>query len=280
VTGLQRHKPMKRSKLLARTALSRGKPLTRKGRVKPRNAKRKAEQFARNFGDEAEAVRALPCLCRGRGPLVRCLGAVAAAHVKSRGASGGRFDLVPMCRAHHDEQHAAGVETFAASYGLDLRAEADRVALGHAAPLGICGLAVRWLGCPGGYTCEGGMTVDQADRPISIKCPDCNGSPPKAPDAYEREALLGWARRAMGRMLPQWGCSRCGATWHDDGQPPSGLEGFECPDCSGRIRKAAKVDREALARGLAQVLGEPFTSDAAGEHGLAWSLCEVAGWPS
>jgi hypothetical protein len=106
VTGLQRHKPMKRSKLLARTALSRGKPLARKTPVKPRNAKRKAEQFARNFGDEAEAVRALPCLCRGIGPVARCVGPVQAAHVTARGmgaVKGGRFDLVPLCAHHHGE---------------------------------------------------------------------------------------------------------------------------------------------------------------------------------
>jgi hypothetical protein len=247
---------MKRSKLLARTALSRGKPLTRKGRVKPRNGKRKAEQFARNFGDEAEAVRAMPCRLSAVMPpqglgwdAPGCKGDIVAAHVVSRGASGGRFDLIPLCQHHHDEQHAVGVETFAASYGLDLRAEADRVALGHAAPLGICGLAVRWLGCPGGYTCEGGMTVDQADRPISIKCPDCNGSPPKALDTYELAALLGWGRRRM-------------RVW------------------AGRFPRSSTDHREAIAHAVMLDLGEPFTSDPSGEHGLAWSLCDAAGWPS
>jgi hypothetical protein len=253
MTGLQRHKPMKRAKLLARTALSRGKPLARKGRVKPRNPKRKAEQFARNFGDEAEAVRALPCLCRGGGPVVRCEGDVVDAHVVSRGAGGGRFDVVPLCDGHHTEQHRVGIRTFAASYGLDLRAAADRVALEHAAPLGIRGLARRWLGCPGGYTCEDGKTdsggVDQADRPISIKCPDCNGSPPKALDTYELAALLGWARRRM-------------RVW------------------AGRFPRSSTDHREAIAHAVMLDLCEPFTSDTAGEHGLAWSLCDAAGWPS
>jgi hypothetical protein len=184
MTWPQRHKPMKRSKLLARTALSRGKPLTRKGRVKPRNGKRKAEQFARNFGDEAEAVRAMPCRLSAVMPpqglgwdAPGCKGDIVAAHVVSRGASGGRFDLIPLCQHHHDEQHAVGVETFAASYGLDLRAEADRVALAHSEPNGLRPVAARWL----------------------------------------------------------W--------WMLD-------------------------------------LGEPFASDPHGEHGLAWSLCEAAGWPS
>jgi hypothetical protein len=242
VTGLQRHKPMKRSRLLARTALSLGKPLTRKVRVKPRNPKRKAEQFARNFGDEAEAVRALPCLCRGRGPFVRCAGPVAAAHVKSRGASGGRFDLVPMCKAHHDEQHAVGVETFAASYGLDLRAAADRVALEHAAPLGIRGLVYVWM----------------SGRAAAIKAMGEHGAGASEgdlldwafqADEYGRDALLGWVRRRMH-------------VW------------------AGRFPRSSTDRREAIAHAVMLDLGEPFTSDTAGEHGLVWSLCEAAGWPS
>jgi hypothetical protein len=226
VTGLQRHKPMKRAKLLARTALSRGKPLARKTPVKPRNPKRKAEQFARNFGDEADAVRAMLCLCRGRGPLVRCAGPVAAAHVKSRGASGGRFDLVPMCKAHHDEQHTVGVETFAASYGLDLRAAADRVALEHVGATGLRSVAVRWA-----------VWHAAAHRHLT------------ALDAYELSALLGWVRRRMH-------------VW------------------AGRFPRSSTDHREAIAHAVMLDLGEPFTSDPSGEHGLAWSLCDAAGWPS
>ena len=32
--------------------------------MRRRNSKRAAETCARNFGEEAEAVRAMPCLCR------------------------------------------------------------------------------------------------------------------------------------------------------------------------------------------------------------------------
>ena len=37
--------------------------------------------------------------------------------------------------------------------------------------------------------------------------------------------------------------------------------------------------REALAHQIAHMLGGAFVDDPHGEHGLAWSLCEWAGWP-
>ena len=39
-------------------------------------------------------------------------------------------------------------------------------------------------------------------------------------------------------------------------------------------------DREALAYHIASKLGGEFEKDLHGEHGLAWTLCEAAGWPS
>jgi hypothetical protein len=256
MTGLQRHKPMARSKLLARTALSRGKPLARKTRVKPRNDKRKAEQFARNYGDEAEAVRAMPCLCRGVGPLVRCAGEVVAAHVVSRGASGGRFDLIPLCQHHHDEQHACGVATFAERYGLDLRLEADRIALGHSEPLGIRGIAERWAWW--------GSTR-------------CGLAPGEPLNSYELDALLGWVRRRGERVehdvgatehrrrwnmteavsrdlgVPEQGSCECAGPGDDDWLDEDGC----CPSCG--------VDR--------------FHDEDGNPSGPAWALCEAAGWP-
>jgi hypothetical protein len=250
VTGLQRHKPMKRSKLLARTALSRGKPLARKTPVKPRNAKRKAEQFARNFGDEAEAVRALPCLCRGIGPVVRCVGPVQAAHVTARGmgaVKGGRFDLVPLCAHHHGEAGeanrpgenvATARDLFERAYGLDLRAAADRVALEHAAPLGIRGLAERWV-----IRC--GCGHEWRSRPDGCDCI----APKTTPlDTYELAALLGWVRRAMQAE-------------HDR-------------------RRAQVCDGPRWAVYIGDLLGIR-SDDNTGERAAgAWSLCELAGWPS
>lgn len=42
------------------------------------------------------------------------------AHVKSRGAGGGDETGVSLCREHHTEQHAIGIETFQRRYGIDL----------------------------------------------------------------------------------------------------------------------------------------------------------------
>jgi hypothetical protein len=194
---------VKRTPLVRKTTLARGKGLRRVGRLRPHNRKRREKAFARNFGDEAEAVRTLPCLCRGRGPFVRRFGPVTAAHVKSRGASGGRFDLVPLCQAHHDEQHAVGVETFAASYGLDLRAAADRVALEHVRPLGIGGLVDAWI----------------AGRAAAVEAMGVHGEGVAERDLFEwafqddeygGNALLGWVRRWLAACDPAKAATRPG----------------------------------------------------------------------
>ena len=151
---------------MKRSPLKRGRSLARGKAIKRANPRRRKATFARNFGDEAALVRSLPCLV--------CGGLAEPAHVTSRGAGGGRFDLVPLCRTHHDEQHSAGVESFADRHGLDLRAEADRVALLHDAPLGVRGLALR----------------------------EADGA---AMTAYERSALYRWVRgraRAHTEDLP------------------------------------------------------------------------------
>jgi hypothetical protein len=154
---------MKRSPMPDRKQpMSRGTGLARSRKsIAPKNRKRSAAALDQDFGEEARTVRALPCLVAGC-----CMGPSEPAHVKSRGAGGGRFDIVPLCHAHHREQHSRGIRTFAKLYGLDLRLEADRVALEHSEPLGLRGVAARW-GTAG-------------ERPL---------------DSYEHAALLGWARR-------------------------------------------------------------------------------------
>lgn len=121
--------------------MKRTKPLRRKKRLKPVNAKRRRARRTANFGERAQAVRNMRCLCKGKmahiglAPGVSfmhedpCAGVVEPAHVKSRGAGGNRRHLVPLCTKHHAEQHQAGIETFQRTYGLDLRAEAERIAL-------------------------------------------------------------------------------------------------------------------------------------------------------
>lgn len=85
--------------------------------VPPVNSERRKELFKKGFGSKAfvEFVKQQPCVVEAcnRTP-IDC------AHVTSRGAGGGPEDIVPMCRHHHAEQHAMGIETFQRVYGLDL----------------------------------------------------------------------------------------------------------------------------------------------------------------
>ena len=98
----------------------------RKKPVPPVNRKRKAKRYAEQYGERGARVRWMPCLCYPA--LEPCFGPIEAAHVKSRGAGGDRRSLVPLCRAHHSESHSYGIETFGRLYGLDLHAEAERIA--------------------------------------------------------------------------------------------------------------------------------------------------------
>ena len=50
------------------------------------------------------------------------------AHVRSRGAGGDDHgNCVPLCARHHNEQHLIGVHSFELRYGLDLKAEAEKL---------------------------------------------------------------------------------------------------------------------------------------------------------
>jgi len=58
-----------------------------------------------------------PCTVSDMG----CWGAIQPAHVKSRGAGGQDIsNIVPLCTAHHSEQHNAGIKSFQLKYDLDL----------------------------------------------------------------------------------------------------------------------------------------------------------------
>ena len=75
-------------------------PLVRKTPMRTRNPKRRAAAYARNFGDHADTIRALPCLVPG------CQHRAEAAHARARGMGGCKGswrDLVPLCREHHEE---------------------------------------------------------------------------------------------------------------------------------------------------------------------------------
>lgn len=66
-------------------------------------------------GPQAERCRGLPCLVCGAAPPSD------PAHVTTRGAGGGdRYNVVPLCREHHDEQHRNGIANFQEQHGVDL----------------------------------------------------------------------------------------------------------------------------------------------------------------
>jgi hypothetical protein len=125
--------------------------------MKRRNPKRAAKTFARNFGERGAPVRAMGCLCAkycadwyfntlqaehangtperfDASELPACSGPIQACHTIARGmggAKGDRRNLVPLCAHHHTEAGERGTsqrEAFEKRYGLDLQAEAKRIA--------------------------------------------------------------------------------------------------------------------------------------------------------
>jgi hypothetical protein len=63
------------------------------------NSRRKAKRHARDFGDHADTIRALPCdLCGSPPPSDPH-------HARSRGAGGTAKHLIPLCRKHHRRIH-------------------------------------------------------------------------------------------------------------------------------------------------------------------------------
>lgn len=180
----------------------------RRGRVKAVNRRRKKAAHARNFGDEADAVRRMPCLACGR--------FAEACHVTARGmggAKGGRFDIVPLCREHHQEAGEAGTsqrETFEREHGLDLRKEADHIAVRHGPDLGLRG-AYRRMGQSrrvlGGLAlmAESMALFADGDFAGAAACQvfgaaEMSQALPQMASAYDREAVYAWARRMRERF--------------------------------------------------------------------------------
>ena len=114
---IKRGQPPRRKKPLSRS----GKRLVR--RVVQR-IKSKGKPRFKNDRDFAMPVyvRGLPCATGCWNRLCRhderpCAGPTEATHVKSRGAGGvERQNLLPLCAAHHREQHIVGVKTFSVKY--------------------------------------------------------------------------------------------------------------------------------------------------------------------
>ena len=127
---MKRGGPLKRGKgLHARAPLARGSGLARtskleqRARVAPVNKARLAKRRAQQFGDQAQLCRESSCCACGAPPPSD------PAHVVSRGAGGKDSDTVPLCRSCHDLQHSAGIKSFQAERGLDLKAEAAKLAV-------------------------------------------------------------------------------------------------------------------------------------------------------
>jgi hypothetical protein len=219
--------------------------------IKKRNNYRTRQSRARNFGPEADAVRAMECAVavaaeqtgqphiqlveHGWAP---CAGAGVCAHVDARamgGRKGGRFDLVRLCAGHHDEagERGKGCDSkrrkFDRKYGLDLRALADAVAVGHERPLGIRGLADRWA-----WWHEHAAVETVVDVHASFE------DSPSRLEGYDLAALMAWVRRRMQN--------------------------------DKTLDHTIHQDRFGLADIIAADLGLLDGAD--------WALCEQAGWPS
>jgi len=57
-------------------------------------------------------------------------------HVKTKGAGGQDWHLVPLCRFHHQQFHAMGRHTFQKRYDIDLLGVAER--LWRVSPYRVC----------------------------------------------------------------------------------------------------------------------------------------------
>lgn len=245
---------MMRTALARRTPLRSKSALRRSGRVSPVNRERKTKRYARDFGDEADLVRALPCLITGTTPSEP-------AHVTSRGAGGGRFDLVPLSPEMHRQQHEVGILSFQACHNLDLREIADRIALEHPEPLGIRGLA---------------KAFDSDGVLVGRPCPACLGG------------LLAYA--GLWRAWAQCKDPKCGYRYPSGDATPD----RDRADLLGWVRRRLALLGEENRRAAGEYygafpLGESFREDAAeaiadalnlDDVSSATALCEASGWPS
>ena len=93
--------------------------------MRKRNPKTGGHRFPKNVDEDyREWIRRRPCLAKQAGG---CWGGTQCAHVKTKGSGGPDLgNLVPLCAAHHGEQHK-GIKTFQKKYGLDLADAARRL---------------------------------------------------------------------------------------------------------------------------------------------------------
>jgi hypothetical protein len=118
---------VKRSPMPARKA-----PLRSRTRLAQVNRKRQAKRLAQDFGRQACLARMLPCaVCvpwdDSRVEAFDLARVSDPHHEPPRSAGGHDSDVMPLCRAHHQERHDIGRPAFEAKYAVDLRAIARRI---------------------------------------------------------------------------------------------------------------------------------------------------------
>ena len=106
--------------LTRRTPLRRGQPPKRKKRLPRKNEKRAARRFEQGFHSEAFVawVRSLACCVSGESGTAD--DPIVCAHVRSRGAGGRWWHVVPMLASLHEEQHWIGMRRFEEKYSVRL----------------------------------------------------------------------------------------------------------------------------------------------------------------
>jgi len=97
--------------------------LNRRQRIRPVNAKRRAENWKRAYGSEDRVawVKQLNCVACGRTPCEN-------AHT-ANGGMGRKADastIIPLCKPCHHDLHVQGRRVFEASWTVDLARAAER----------------------------------------------------------------------------------------------------------------------------------------------------------
>lgn len=103
--------------------------LLRRTPIRRTNPARKRERYQRNYGERGAAVRLMQCLLAGQD---KCDRPIEAAHASARGMGGVKGDrrqLVPLCGRHHIISGRMAPSDFIAKYQINLRHEADRIAV-------------------------------------------------------------------------------------------------------------------------------------------------------
>lgn len=130
------------------------------------------------------------------------------------------------------------------------------------------GLAARWAA----YEDASMLVRDEASEmgwSVAVELSDA-----------ELAELLGWVRAEMEREVDRRAAACSHAHAHCD-TVICRRDVHERPPCDACGDDGlADDDREALAHAIMTKLGwETLGGDPHGEHGLAWLLCEAAGWP-